>query len=153
MAAAFACGRYHCVVAYGPWQPAILNGKASRMTESGEQDGTPSPGKSANCIADLRQPKVRACLNRYWRTNVVITLSLLAIWAIAGLGCGILFADRLNEINLPGTGFPLGFWFAQQGSIIVFVILILVYCLFMNRLDAKHHEELTKIMQEERGKE
>ena len=67
-------------------------------------------------------------------------LILLASWALAGLGCGILFADTLNEINI--GGFPLGFWFAQQGSIIVFVVLILVFCLVMNRRDLKHHEEI-----------
>ena len=65
-------------------------------------------------------------------------LILLAFWALAGLGCGILFADTLNEISL--GGFPLGFWFAQQGSIIVFVVLILVFCLVMIRRDLKHHE-------------
>lgn len=67
-------------------------------------------------------------------------LILLAFWALAGLGCGILFADTLNEINV--GGFPLGFWFAQQGSIIVFVVLILVFCLVMNRRDLKHHEKI-----------
>ncbi len=122
---------------------------ASKMSESGEQQGTASPGESGKEIVDLSQPKVRACLDRYWRTNIVITLGLLAIWAFVGLGCGILFADRLNEFNLPGSGFPLGFWFAHQGSIIVFVLLILVYCLAMNRLDASHHEELTKLREEE----
>ena len=67
---------------------------------------------------------------------------LLLVWAAAGLGAGVLFADRLNAYTLPGTGFPLGFWFAQQGSIIAFVLLILVYCLLMNRIDAEHHEEM-----------
>ncbi len=123
------------------------------MTESGEQQGASSAGENANKIADLSRPKVRACLDRYWRANIVITLILLAVWAIVGLGCGILFADHLNKINLPGTGFPLGFWFAQQGSIIVFVFLILVYCLFMNRLDARHHEQLTKLRNEESAEE
>ena len=63
------------------------------------------------------------------------------LWAAAGLGCGILFADKLNEYTLPGTGYPLGFWFAQQGSIIVFVILVLVYALAMNRLDRLHMKQ------------
>ena len=65
---------------------------------------------------------------------------LLAVWAGVGLGCGILFADALNRVML--GGFPLGFWFAQQGSIVVFVVLILVYALAMTRLDARHHREL-----------
>jgi len=66
---------------------------------------------------------------------------LLAIWAFVGLGCGVLFADTLNQFTLPGTGYPLGFWFAQQGSIVTFVVLILIYALAMNRLDRIHHEE------------
>ena len=74
--------------------------------------------------------------------------ALLCLWAFVGLGCGILFADWLNQFKLPFTGFPLGFWFAQQGSIVVFVICILIYCLAMNRLDAKHHQERIDI---ERG--
>lgn len=94
---------------------------------------------------DLRQPEVQASLRVYWATNVRWTLCLLTIWAMAGLGCGILFADRLNETMLFGTGYPLGFWFAQQGSIIIFVFLILTYCLVMNRLDAKHHRDLKRL--------
>ena len=84
----------------------------------------------------------RALLKRYWRANLGILTMLLTVWAFAGLGCGIVFADRLNRYTLPGTGYPLGFWFAQQGSIIVFVLLILIYCLAMNRLDRKHLEAI-----------
>ena len=58
---------------------------------------------------------------------------LLTIWAAAGLGCGVLFADRLNQYRL--GGYPLGFWFAQQGSILTFVVLILVYAAVMNAVD------------------
>ena len=77
-----------------------------------------------------------------------VMAALLVVWALASFGCGIVFADWLNQFNLPLTGFPLGFWFAQQGSIVIFVLCILVYCLAMNRLDAKHHEERMAI---ERG--
>ena len=80
-------------------------------------------------------------LKRYWRSNLRLMSLLLAIWAFVGLGCGILFADLLNRYMLPGTGYPLGFWFAQQGSIIVFVLLILVYALRMNQVDRIHHVE------------
>lgn len=82
-----------------------------------------------------------AILKRYWRSNLRLMGVLLLLWAAAGLGCGVLFADSLNRFNLPGTGYPLGFWFAQQGSIIVFVLLILVYAVLMNRIDRAHHAE------------
>lgn len=73
----------------------------------------------------------------YWRANVRLLLCLLAIWFGVSFGCGILFAPALNAYMLPGTGFPLGFWFAQQGSIYAFVILIFVYVVLMNRMDRK----------------
>jgi putative solute:sodium symporter small subunit len=91
---------------------------------------------------DLHRPLVQAALQRYWRANLKIMAGLLVIWAIVPFGFGILMADWLNQFRLPFTGFPLGFWFAQQGSIIVFVLLILVYCLAMNWLDRRHHAEL-----------
>ena len=72
----------------------------------------------------------------YWRKNVTIMVVLLAIWAFVGLGCGVLFAKTLNQFSL--GGFPLGFWFAQQGSIIVFIILILVYAILLNRRDNEY---------------
>ena len=75
----------------------------------------------------------------YWQKNVSIMAVLLAIWAFVGLGCGVLFADWLNQFKL--GGFPLGFWFAQQGSIIVFIILILVYAILLNRLDDEYAGE------------
>ena len=78
----------------------------------------------------------------YWRKNVTIMIVLLAIWAFVGLGCGVLFADWLNQFQL--GGFPLGFWFAQQGSIIVFIILILVYAILLNRLDNEYSGDAGK---------
>ena len=92
------------------------------------------------------KPEVRAALARYWRSNVKIMISLLVVWAVAGLGCGVLFADALNAFSI--GGYPLGFWFAQQGSIIVFVFVILIYCCLLNRLDRKHHEELQQLRRE-----
>lgn len=72
----------------------------------------------------------------YWKENVKYLSILLTIWFIVSYGCGILFKDALNEIRL--GGFKLGFWFAQQGSIYVFVILIFVYVRIMNKLDKKY---------------
>lgn len=72
-------------------------------------------------------------LNRYWKKNIKYVLILLSIWFLVSFGCGILFVEQLNQIKI--GGFPLGFWFAQQGSIYIFVLLILVYVILMNRLD------------------
>jgi putative solute:sodium symporter small subunit len=69
----------------------------------------------------------------YWRRNIKIVLSLIAVWFIVSFGFGILLVDQLNVIRL--GGFKLGFWFAQQGSIFTFVILIFIYVYKMNRLD------------------
>ena len=65
------------------------------------------------------------------------------------LGCGVLFADSLNAVRL--GGFPLGFWFAQQGSILVFVVLVLIYALAMGKLDRDHHAELETLAAELAG--
>ncbi|MAZ26334.1 MAG: hypothetical protein CL868_04550 [Cytophagaceae bacterium] len=72
----------------------------------------------------------------YWKENIKYLFILLSIWFIVSYGCGILFKDELNAIKL--GGFELGFWFAQQGSIYVFVILIFVYVRLMNKLDKKY---------------
>ena len=69
----------------------------------------------------------------YWKKNLRYLTILLSIWFLVSFGFGILLADQLNEIQL--FGFKLGFWFAQQGSIYTFVILIFVYIFLMNRLD------------------
>ncbi|WP_028239250.1 DUF4212 domain-containing protein [Stutzerimonas azotifigens] len=77
----------------------------------------------------------------YWKENLQLMLWLLVIWFVVSFGCGVLFVDQLNAINF--FGFPLGFWFAQQGSIYVFVIEIFFYVWKMNQLDRKYdlHEE------------
>ena len=72
----------------------------------------------------------------YWRANLRLMGWLLAIWFIVSYGCGILFVDQLDTIRI--GGFKLGFWFAQQGSIYVFVALIFYYVWKMNQLDREH---------------
>ncbi|MAU15714.1 MAG: hypothetical protein CMH46_09265 [Muricauda sp.] len=72
----------------------------------------------------------------YWKENLTYLVILLAIWFLVSYGAGIIFKDALNNIRL--GGFKLGFWFAQQGSIYVFVILIFVYVRLMNKLDKKY---------------
>lgn len=93
--------------------------------------------------ASTDDPRIRAAIAAHWRRNVRLMAVLLAAWAFVGLGCGVLFAEPLNRFSL--GGFPLGFWFAQQGSILVFVLLILVYALAMDRLDRRHHADLEAI--------
>lgn len=75
-------------------------------------------------------------IKQYWKTNLRYMVILLSIWFVVSYGCGILFVDALDAI--PFGGFKLGFWFAQQGSIYVFVVLIFVYVFLMNRLDKKY---------------
>jgi putative solute:sodium symporter small subunit len=72
----------------------------------------------------------------YWKENLRIIMTYLAIWFVASYGCGILFVDALDQIQF--FGFPLGFWFAQQGSIYVFLGLIWAYVFSMNKLDEKY---------------
>ena len=103
----------------------------------------PRVPQRSDASPDVRDPRIAAAIQRYWRRNLRIMAALLGVWAVVGLGCGVLFADALNRFKL--GGFPLGFWFAQQGSILVFVVLILVYALALNRLDAAHHLELERI--------
>ena len=72
----------------------------------------------------------------YWKTNIRYLVGLLIVWFVVSYGTGIIFAPTLNQFKL--GGFPLGFWFAQQGAIYIFVILIFVYVYLMNRLDRKY---------------
>ncbi|SJN57390.1 DUF4212 domain-containing protein [Vibrio ruber] len=77
----------------------------------------------------------------YWKENLGIMGTLLAIWFLVSYGAGVLFVDALNTIQF--AGFKLGFWFSQQGSIYVFVALIFIYVWRMNALDKKYnvHED------------
>ncbi|TAI49801.1 DUF4212 domain-containing protein [Flagellimonas allohymeniacidonis] len=73
---------------------------------------------------------------KYWRENLKYLAILLSIWFLVSYGFGILLVDELNTVRM--GGFKLGFWFAQQGSIYIFVILIFVYVRLMNKLDKKY---------------
>lgn len=70
---------------------------------------------------------------QYWRRNLRLMGALLAVWFVVSFVCGILLVEPLNEIVI--NDFPLGFWFAQQGSIVTFVFLILIYAWRMDKLD------------------
>ncbi|MEQ8967660.1 MAG: DUF4212 domain-containing protein [Azospirillaceae bacterium] len=75
----------------------------------------------------------RTDADRYWKANVRTVVGCMIVWFLASYGCGILFADALNAIRI--GGFPLGFWFSQQGAIVVFLILIAFYAWRLNKLD------------------
>lgn len=72
----------------------------------------------------------------YWKENIRYVLILLTIWFLISYGAGIIFKDALDSIKI--GGFKLGFWFAQQGAMYVFVVLIFVYVRLMNKLDKKY---------------
>tara|TARA_Y100000768_G_scaffold115863_1_gene85526 strand:+ start:70 stop:321 length:252 start_codon:yes stop_codon:yes gene_type:complete len=73
--------------------------------------------------------------NEYWKSNIKYVSILLTVWFTVSYGFGILLVENLNQFQI--GGFPLGFWFSQQGSIYVFVILIFIYIHLMNKLDKK----------------
>jgi putative solute:sodium symporter small subunit len=77
--------------------------------------------------------------NTYWKKNIQYISILLSLWFTVSFGCGILFVEQLNSIQM--GGFKLGFWFAQQGSIYGFVIIIFTYIYLMNRLDNKLNKD------------
>ena len=79
----------------------------------------------------------------YWQANVRIVLRLLCVWFFISFGCGILFADFLDQFRI--GGFKLGFWMAQQGSIYGFVILIYVYIRQMDKLDHQYKLDQTQL--------
>lgn len=72
----------------------------------------------------------------YWKENVSLMIKLMVVWFVVSFGCGILLVDVLNNIQL--GGYKLGFWFAQQGSIYTFLVLIFYYAKQMGKLDAKY---------------
>lgn len=72
----------------------------------------------------------------YWKDNIRYLLILLSVWFLVSFGAGIIFKNFLNEFKF--GGFKIGFWFAQQGSMYVFVVLIFIYVRLMNKLDKKY---------------
>ncbi|WP_418318521.1 DUF4212 domain-containing protein [Piscinibacter sakaiensis] len=77
----------------------------------------------------------------YWKATLSLLTKILIVWFLVSFGAGILFADFLNQFHF--GGYPVGFWFAQQGSIYVFVALIFIYANRMNAIDEKFdvHED------------
>jgi putative solute:sodium symporter small subunit len=94
--------------------------------------------KSTNLRGDFNmQDKSQA----YWKATLSLLTNILIVWFLCSYGAGIIFADALNSIKL--GGYPLGFWFAQQGSIYIFIVLIFYYAKRMNEIDREFdvHEE------------
>ncbi|MDJ0681104.1 MAG: DUF4212 domain-containing protein [Xenococcaceae cyanobacterium MO_167.B52] len=88
---------------------------------------------------DIAEDVIQRDRNRaYWRANVRLIRNLLIVWGLVSLGFSILFVPWLNHLKLGNL--PLGFWMAQQGSIFVFVILIFVYAVQMDKLDRKYRK-------------
>ena len=88
---------------------------------------------------DSKQQAKQQRAKLYWRANLKLLGILMGVWFFAGCVLSIFFVEELNKIKL--GGFPLGFWFAQQGTIYVFIVLILIYALLMQRLDRKYGVE------------
>jgi putative solute:sodium symporter small subunit len=87
---------------------------------------------------DSSSPATAADHKAHWHGSLRIVAGILALWFFVSLGCGVLFREFLDQ-NLPAIGgAPFGFWMAQQGAILSFVLLLVVYRLLMNRLDHKH---------------
>ncbi len=90
----------------------------------------------ADAKPDAAQPDDRSARHAaYWRENVKLLCLLLFIWFAVSFGAGIIFVDALNAIRI--GGFKLGFWFAQQGSILIFVVLIFVYAARMRVIEKR----------------
>ena len=87
-------------------------------------------------MSDLNQKRNQRQSVEYWRTNLRILAFLLGVWFVSACLLSIVFVEPLNKIQV--GGFPLGFWFAQQGAIYVFIVLTFVYAFLMARLDRKH---------------
>ena len=83
---------------------------------------------------------IRSNIDQYWKKNIQIVSILLVFWFLASFGFGIIFADDLDEISF--FGFKLGFWFAQQGSILIFVAIIFIYIRSMKKLDQEFKEDI-----------
>ena len=97
----------------------------------------PNESDSRRPRESAADPQVQARHEAYWKQNVRYVGGLIAVWFVVSYGFGIVLAEPLNAFRVPGTAYLLGFWFAQQGSIYVFVVLIFVYVVLMNRLDRR----------------
>lgn len=106
-------------------------GEGVAEPEASQQRGSGGAGRP-----DGRSPRDAARAQAYWRANLRLIALLLGVWALVSYGLGIVLVEPLNRLHL--GGFPLGFWFAQQGAIYVFIALVIVYAVAMDRIDRRH---------------
>ena len=106
---------------------------------SNSEDPNQNPYESAQVSSSGAAPsKQQSDQGAYWSKSLKIVKGILFLWAAISLGCGILFRDLLDSVLPSVGGAPFGFWMAQQGSIIGFLVLLFVYMLLMNRLDRQY---------------
>ncbi|GAA0469532.1 DUF4212 domain-containing protein [Parasphingorhabdus litoris] len=96
----------------------------------------PEPNDGTNVGGPEPDTETNSNEKAYWSENIRLLCSLMAIWFVVSFGAGILFRDFLDQFSL--GGYPLGFWFAQQGSIYVFVLLIFYYTWKMKKIERKY---------------
>ena len=85
------------------------------------------------------QSALQAAKKAYWNANITVVLILMGIWFLFGCVLSIFAVDQLNQIKI--GGFPLGFWMAQQGTTIAFIVVVFAYVLIMKKLDVKFLKE------------
>lgn len=94
------------------------------------------PGEFDSGASGSEEGETSATEGAYWRENVRLLFGLMAIWFVSSFGAGIVFREWLDQFML--GGYPLGFWFAQQGSIYIFIALIFFYVVRMKQIERKY---------------
>lgn len=111
----------------------------SRMSRIKPERAAGAHGSNDDLAQQQRTVISEESVKAYWSQNVTTMIGLLIVWFLVSFGAGILFRPQLDQFSVGGA--PLGFWFAQQGSIIVFVLLIFIYGVLMHRLEKKYDVE------------
>ncbi len=121
----------------------VFDAKGRAMSEPAGSDGANDPNDAPDGEAgsasssDLTSNEDQsAAEGAYWRENIRLLLTLMVIWFACSFGAGILFRDFLDQFMI--GGYPLGFWFAQQGSIYIFIVLIFYYVYKMRKIERKY---------------
>lgn len=101
-----------------------------------DHDNGSTGGAAGDAGPDADTVETGANEGAYWRENLRLLVSLMAVWFACSFGAGILFRDLLDQFHI--GGYPLGFWFAQQGSIYIFIALIVIYVVRMRQIERKY---------------